>query len=76
MPSAGSGPKPKIRTGETTSRIGTPAVTTPAGSAMLPVPRSTLASAFSSHRKTTPPNTTSEYASAVSSAAPWPPIAV
>ena len=60
MPSAGIGPRPKIRQGDSGTSSTTPAQIATDGTSMLPVPRSTLASAFISHTSTTPANTTFE----------------
>ena len=46
MPSAGNGPMPKIRHGDSGTSTATPALTDNDGTSMLPVPRMTLASAF------------------------------
>ncbi len=60
MPSAGTGPKPKIRSGESGSSSTTPMQIATDGTTMLPVPRITLASAFISQITAVPPNTTFE----------------
>ncbi len=60
MPSAGMGPNPKIRHGDSGTSNATPAQIATDGTSMLPVPRSTLASAFISQTSTTPANTTLE----------------
>ncbi len=57
MPSAGNGPQPKISAGESGTRITTPAQVTTAGSAMLPVPRTTEASELKSQISSAPANT-------------------
>jgi len=75
MPSPGNGPAPKISTGETTSSTPTPPASTSAGSRMLPLPRSTLAKALSSHSSVAPQKIALEYVSADASPASRPPIA-
>ena len=60
MPSAGNGPIPKISSGESGTRITVQPQMTSAGTSMLPVPRTALASAFMSHSKMLPANTTFE----------------
>ena len=60
MPSAGNGPRPKIRHGDNGTSSTTPTQTANAGKNMLPVPRITLASAFISHTNAVPANTTLE----------------
>ncbi len=75
MPSAGTGPKPKMRQGESGTSSTTPRQTASDGTIMLPVPRITLASAFISHTSAVPANTTFEYCSAAASEAPSPPSA-
>ena len=75
IPIAGTGPQPKISSGESGISSTTPSTTASDGSIMLPVPRSTLAKALYSQTSTAPAKTTSEYCSAASSAAPSPPSA-
>ncbi len=75
MPSAGNGPIPKMRQGESGTSSTTPRQTAADGTCMLPVPRITLASAFISHTSAVPANTTLEYCSAASSDAASPPSA-
>ena len=75
MPSAGTGPQPKMNSGESGTSRTMPRQTASDGTSMLPVPRMTLASAFMSQTRTLPTKTTFEYASAASSEPPWPPIA-
>ncbi len=75
MPNAGTGPQPKIRSGDNGTSRTTPTQMASDGSIMLPVPRITLASACVSHTSTLPAKTTFEYLSAASSEPPWPPIA-
>jgi hypothetical protein len=60
MPSAGKGPKPKIRQGESGISTTTPTQITTAGTSMLPVARIALAKAFKIQRKTLPAKTTLE----------------
>jgi hypothetical protein len=60
IPSAGMGPRPKIRHGESGTSTTTPTQITNAGTTMLPVPRMTLASPFIAHSSTFPANTTFE----------------
>jgi hypothetical protein len=60
MPSAGNGPTPKIRQGDSGTRRTIPVETASDGTSMLPVPRMTLASAFISHTRGVPRNTTLE----------------
>ena len=60
IPNAGTGPSPKISNGESGISNTTPTHIATDGTSMLPVPRSTLASAFSSHTSTAPANTTFE----------------
>jgi len=60
IPKAGTGPSPKISKGDSGISNTTPAQMATAGTSMLPVPRSTLASAFISHTSTAPANTTFE----------------
>ena len=60
MPSAGNGPIPKISTGESGTRMTVQPQMTSAGTSMLPVPRTALASAFISHSRVLPANTTFE----------------
>jgi hypothetical protein len=54
MPRAGTGPAPKISSGETGIRTTAPAVVTVAGKAMLPVPRITAASELNGQSGTAP----------------------
>ena len=75
MPSAGIGPQPKIKSGDSGISSTTPMQTASEGTSMLPVPRMMLASAFISQTSTLPPNTTFEYCIAASSAPPSAPIA-
>ena len=72
----GTGPQPKISSGDSGTSSTTPATVTLAGTAMLPVPRITAASELNIHTSTAPANTQCEYVNAASSAAPLPPIAV
>ena len=60
MPSAGNGPKPKIRQGDSGTSRTTPTQIASDGTSMLPVPRMTLASAFISQTSTVPAKTTLE----------------
>ena len=60
MPSPGTGPSPKISKGDSGISKTTPTQIATEGTSMLPVPRSTLASAFISHTSTAPANTTFE----------------
>jgi hypothetical protein len=60
MPRAGNGPRPKIRHGDSGTSSSTLVQIAAAGTNMLPVPRITLASAFSSHTSAVPANTTFE----------------
>ena len=60
MPSAGNGPRPKIRQGDSGISSTTLLQITRAGTNMFPVPRMTLASAFISHTSGVPANTTLE----------------
>ena len=60
MPSAGNGPRPKIRHGDSGTSSTTLAQIASAGTNMLPVPRITLASAFISQTSVVPANTTLE----------------
>ena len=57
MPSAGTGPQPKISNGDSGMSTAAPAQVTQAGTAMLPVPRITAASELNSHTSTAPANT-------------------
>ena len=57
MPNAGTGPRPKISKGDSGISNTTPTQIATDGTSMLPVPRSTLASAFISHTSTAPANT-------------------
>ena len=59
-PSAGSGPTPKIRQGDSGTSNTTPTQTASDGTSMFPVPRMTLASAFISHTSGVPAKTTLE----------------
>ena len=74
MPSAGKGPQPKISAGDSGTSSTAPTEVTMAGTAMLPVPRITAASALNSHTSTAPANTQLEYSSAACSEPPRPPI--
>ncbi len=74
MPMAGTGPQPKIRSGDSGISSTSPTVATPAGTAMLPVPRITADSALKTQMTTAPANTQPEYTSAASSDAPVPPM--
>ena len=58
----GTGPTPKISSGESGTSSTTPTQIASDGTSMLPVPRITLASAFISQTSTVPANTTFEYA--------------
>jgi hypothetical protein len=49
-----------MRAGESVTRIGLPPSTTPAGSSMLPVPHTTLASVLKSQTATAPAKMTFE----------------
>ena len=60
MPIAGTGPSPKISRGDSGISNTTPTQIATDGTSILPVPRSTLASAFSSHTSAAPANTTLE----------------
>lgn len=60
IPKAGTGPHPKMRSGDSGTSATTPTHVTRAGNSMLPAPRIVLASPFMVHRRTTPPNTTLE----------------
>jgi hypothetical protein len=57
-PSAGSGPKPKISTGEMAMCTTTQPISTAAGKLMLPVPRTALPSRLLTQMTTAPPNAT------------------
>ena len=57
MPSAGTGPQPKISSGDKGTSAITPTTVTLAGTAMLPVPRITAASELKSQTSTAPANT-------------------
>ncbi len=57
MPSAGTGPKPKMSIGDNGTRSTKPTLMATEGTIMLPVPRSTLASAFMNHTSQAPANT-------------------
>jgi hypothetical protein len=57
MPSAGNGPRPKIRHGDSGTSSTTPPLAASAGTSMLPVPRITLASAFVSQISGVPAKT-------------------
>src|SRR5262249_783213 len=59
-PSAGNGPRPKIRHGESGTRRTTPTQLTSAGTHILPVPRTALARPFMTHSNTLPAKTTLE----------------
>ena len=54
MPSRGTMPKPKIRSGDTGISTTAPTQATAAGSHMLPVPRMTLASELNSQIRIAP----------------------
>ena len=60
MPIAGTGPQPKIRSGESGTSSATARQTESAGTSMLPVPRIRLPSAFISQTSTLPAKTTFE----------------
>ncbi len=60
MPSAGNGPMPKIRHGDSGTSTTTPTQITKAGTSMLPVPRIALARAFRIQMKILPAKTTLE----------------
>ena len=60
MPSAGNGPRPKIRQGDSGSISSTLPQETSAGTNMLPVPRITLISAFMIQNSVLPANSTFE----------------
>jgi hypothetical protein len=60
MPSAGNGPRPKIRHGDSGISSSTLPQIAAAGTNILPVPRITLASAFISHTSVVPAKTTLE----------------
>ena len=60
MPSAGTGPQPKISSGDSGISNDHAGAVTSAGTAMLPVPRITLASELNSHTSTAPAKTTLE----------------
>lgn len=57
MPIAGTGPQPKMSSGDSGISTTTPATVTLAGTAMLPVPRITAASELNNHTRTAPVNT-------------------
>jgi hypothetical protein len=57
-PSGGNGPKPKIRIGEIAMCASTLATSTPAGSAMLPVPRTALPMKLRMQIAAAPPSAT------------------
>ena len=57
-PSAGTGPHPKISTGEMMTCAITAPTMTAAGRPMLPVPRTALPSRFSMQMDTAPPKVT------------------
>jgi len=59
-PSLGNGPQPKISAGERVTRNGLPPSTIPAGSSMLPVPRTALASVLKSQTAAAPAKITFE----------------
>ena len=75
-PQPWNGPMPKISSGETKMASRPQAVKVTAGVRMSPPPRITLASPFMTHMNRLPPNSTLEYSSAASSAAPCPPMAL
>jgi hypothetical protein len=60
MPSPGIGPQPKISSGDSGTSTTTPATVTLAGTAMLPVPRTTAASELNIHTSTAPAKATFE----------------
>ena len=60
IPMAGTGPRPKISTGESGTSSTTPMQIASEGTNMLPVPRMALAQAFISQVRTLPANTTFE----------------
>ena len=66
---------PKIKHGESGTRITMPPQITAEGTSMLPVPRRTLASALTSQISRLPAKTMFEYFSAAASDASWPPSA-
>jgi hypothetical protein len=59
-PSRGNGPQPRIRQGDSGTRITVRPTLTPAGTTMFPVPRMTLAKALNTQIKTIPAKTMSE----------------
>jgi hypothetical protein len=60
MPSRGNGPQPKMRPGDKGISTAAPAQVTAAGTAILPVPRITFASALNTQIRTAPEKTTWE----------------
>jgi hypothetical protein len=64
-----------MRQGDSGISTAAPTQVTTAGTAILPVPRITLASELKSHTRTAPPNTTLEYVSAAAREDPSPPRA-
>jgi hypothetical protein len=60
MPKPRTGPSPKISSGDSGTSRRTPPHTASEGTSMLPVPRTTLASAFITHTRTAPVKTTFE----------------
>jgi hypothetical protein len=57
IPSAGTGPQPKISSGDSGTSTTRPATFTYAGTAILPVPRTAAASELATHTSTEPANT-------------------
>src|SRR6267143_35600 len=64
MPRAGNGHQPSVSPPERGICTSAATASEPAGSAVLPLPRSALAKVLASHTSTAPANSTSEYASA------------
>src|SRR6516165_7531308 len=73
-PSAGNGPAPKIRTGDSAICASTQPTNTVACKLILPVPRTALPSRLSTQMHTAPPSATLAYASASDSISSCPPI--
>src|SRR6516162_997567 len=73
-PSAGSGPRPKISTGDMAICTTTLPTKTDAGKLILPVPRTALPSRLATQMQTAPPNATFAYESASASISSRPPI--
>src|SRR5712691_9163195 len=75
MPRRGRPAAPKISAGDRVTRTAPPPMATPAGRAMLPVPRTTLASVLKSQTAAAPAKTTLEYATAAARAPSRAPMA-